>query len=244
MRKKLTLERFLWDKWLPAIRSTIRTSTYLSYESHLRNHICPHVGTTRLERIDGSALNELYSTLLERGRRDGTSLSTATVRRVHATLHRAFRDAMRWGLLTKNPADSADPPKAKADRTKEFATWSAEELASFLDFVRGDDRYPMWVLLATTGMRRGEVLGLRWADIDLDRKEAAVRQTVVCHNYKIAFSEPKTARGRRVVALDEHTVEVLRALKRREGPRPTRCCSTTAPATRSTRSMSPRGLSS
>jgi len=217
-KRKLTVEKFLWGKWLPAIKSTIRTSTYLSYESHLRNHICPHVGDKRLDRVDGSTLNGLYAILLERGRRNGTGLSPSTVRRVHATLHRALRDAVRWALLNKNPADSADPPKLRANRKVEFSTWSAEELTTFLTHVRGEKLYPLWMLLATTGMRRGEVLGLRWCDVDLERAEAAVRQTVVSHNYKIDISEPKTARGRRVVALDEHTTAELRSYRDRERP--------------------------
>jgi integrase len=84
--------------------------------------------------------------------------------------------------------------------------------------MRSEKFYPLWMLLATTGMRRGEVLGLRWCDVDLERAEAAVRQTVVSHNYKIDISEPKTARGRRVVALDEHTVAELRSYKQRDQP--------------------------
>lgn len=212
-RRKITLQRFLWDKWLPAVKSTIRRSTYLSYESHLRHHICPYIGDKRLDRIDGSTLNELYALLLERGRMNGTGLSPATVRRVHATLHRAFRDAVRWELIARNPAASADPPKLRASQQVEFSTWSADELRSFLDFVRDDHLYPLWMLLAMTGMRRGEVMGLRWCDVDLERGKAAVRQTVVVNNYKIEMSEPKTARGRRVVALDDHTMIELRSYK-------------------------------
>ncbi len=212
-RRKVALEHFLWEMWLPAIKTTIRKTTYLSYESHLRHHICPYVGHVRIDKIDGAKLNELYGILLERGRMDGTPLSPATVRRVHTTLHRAFRDAVRWGLITRNPATSADPPKLRANGRFEFSTWSAAELRHFLQFVREDDLYPLWLLLATTGMRRGEVLGLRWCDVDLGRGEVAVRQTVVSHHHAIAISEPKTSRGRRVVALDDHTVYVLHRFK-------------------------------
>ncbi|MDP9067388.1 MAG: site-specific integrase [Actinomycetota bacterium] len=212
-KRKVTVESFLWQTWLPAIKSTIRTSTYLSYRSHLRNHICPYIGGKRLDRIDGSTLNELYATLLERGRTNGRELSGSTVRRVHAVLHRAFRDATRWELISRNPATSADPPKLRASRRIEFSTWTPQELRSFLDSVRHDKLYPLWLLLATTGMRRGEVLGLRWCDVDFARGELAIRQTVVSHDYVIAMSEPKTARGRRVVALDEHTAAALRTYK-------------------------------
>lgn len=217
-KRKVSLERFLWEMWLPAVKTTVRTSTYLSYQSHLRNHICPYIGDKRLDRIDGATLNELYATLLDRGRADGTSLSPSTVKRVHVVLHRAFRDAMRWELITRNPAASADPPKLRASRQVQFSTWTADELRRFLDFTRNDRLYPLWLLLATTGMRRGEVLGLRWCDVDLERGEAAVRQTVVSHHYVIAMSEPKTARGRRVIALDAHTVAALAIYKNERSP--------------------------
>ena len=88
----------------------------------------------------------------------------------------------------------------------------------FLRHVQTEKLFPLWMILATTGMRRGEALGLRWCDVDLERGEAAIRQTVVSHNYKIDISEPKTARGRRVVALDEHTVSELRSYKERDEP--------------------------
>ena len=217
-KRKVTVGRFLWETWLPAIKTTVRTSTFLSYQSHLRNHICPYIGEKRLDRIDGSALNGLYATLLERGRQNGTPLSAATVRRVHAVLHRAFRDAMRWGLIARNPCAGADPPKLRAGRQTQFSTWSADELKRFLDFVQDDKLHPLWLLLATTGMRRGEALGLRWCDLDLGHGEAAIRQTVVSHHYVIAMSEPKTARGRRVVALDDHSVAALAIYKKEQSP--------------------------
>lgn len=217
-KRKVTLGQFLRETWLPAIETTVRTSTYLSYQAHIRNHISPHIGDKRLDRMNGSALNELYATLLKRGRHDGTSLSAATVRRVHAVLHRAFRDAMRWGLVARNPCSAADPPKLRAGKRTQFSTWSADELKRFLDSVQDDKLYPLWLLLATTGMRRGEALGLRWCDLDLGHGEAAIRQTVVSHHYAIAISEPKTARGRRVVALDDHSVAALATYKKQKSP--------------------------
>ena len=89
-------------------------------------------------------------------------------------------------------------------------TWTAEELRSFLVATKDDDLYALWVLLATTGMRRGEALGLRWMDVDLDRKVIAVRQTLLSVDREIRFSEPKSARSRRVIALDDFACEALR----------------------------------
>jgi integrase len=92
---------------------------------------------------------------------------------------------------------------------RELTTWTAGELRRFLDSVRGDDLEALWVVLATTGLRRGEALRLRWGDLDLERGELAVRQTIVAVNHEVRVSTPKTKRGRRVVALDEVTVAAL-----------------------------------
>jgi integrase len=86
---------------------------------------------------------------------------------VHTILHRAFRDAVRWNLIVRNPADQADPPRGRPTERVRARTWTGEEIARFLD-ATADSRYsPLWRLIATTGMRRGEALGLRWDDIDL-----------------------------------------------------------------------------
>jgi integrase len=192
---------FLLSEWLPAIRSTIRATTYRAYESHVRVHLVPHLGDVGLAELDARTINVMYGALIEK-------LAPASVRRVHATLHRALRDARRWGYVTENVADFADPPKHRP-LDRELTTWTAAELRRFLDSVRGDDLEALWVVLATTGLRRGEALGVRWGDIDLERGELAVRQTIVAVNHEVRVSTPKTKRGRRVVALDAVTVAAL-----------------------------------
>lgn len=217
-----SLAGFLRTRWLPAIESTVRATTFLNYRSHVERHIVPRLGGVRLCEIDGSALNELYASLLVDGRVDGKGgLRAATVRRVHATLHRALRDAVRWGLLGDNPADRADPPRLRADMI-EMRTWDLEELRAFLQFVEADPHYPLWLILATTGMRRGEALGLRWRDVDLDAGQVAIRQTIVAVGYEVRLSSPKTARGRRVVALDAMTVAALREHRIARDERPSK----------------------
>ena len=136
-------------------------------------------------------------------------LTALSVRHVHAVLHRALKDAVRWGRLARNPADLADPPRVTA-RGHELRTWSAEQLAAFLNSQRTDGQYALWQVLAMTGLRRGEALGLRWRDVDLEAGRLCVRRSLVPEGSQVAFHEPKTARGRRVVALDPDTVAVLR----------------------------------
>jgi integrase len=213
---RLRTREFLTDEWLPAIRSTIRPTTYLSYEGHVRCHLVPALGTLPLQQLTPPRINAFYSHLLTEGRGEGKGgLSPATVRRVHATLHRALKDAVRWNRLMKNPVDSADPPRlAAADA--EMKVWSATELKTFLAAQRETRLYPLWLTLATTGMRRGEVLGLRWEDVDLEARRLSIRRTRVMLGYAIHASEPKTRRGRRMIALDPTTNAKLGEHRRRQ----------------------------
>lgn len=139
-------------------------------------------------------------------------LDRRTVSYIHTILHRAFKDAVRWGRLARNPADAADPPRG-GQKSDSVHAWDAATLRSFLEASRdsNDRLHALWVILATTGMRRGEALGMRWSDVDLDAGRLRVVQTITQVRSKVAIGEPKTARGRRSIALDDGTVAVLRA---------------------------------
>jgi integrase len=135
---------------------------------------------------------------------------------VHTIVHRAFKDAVRWGRLARNPADAADPPRGR-QKSDGVHSWDAATLRKFLavSYESGDRLHPLWVLLSTTGMRRGEALGLRWSDVDLDAARLRVVQTIIQVRSEVAIGEPKTARGRRPIALDAGTVAMLREHRRR-----------------------------
>ena len=143
-------------------------------------------------------------------------LDRRTVNYVHTIVHRAFKDAVRWGRLARNPADAANPPRS-GQKSDGIQAWDAPTLRSFLELsARSNDRlHALWVLLATTGMRRGEALGLRWSDLDLDAGRLRVVHTVIQMRSMVAIGEPKTARGRRPIALDKATVIVLREHRRK-----------------------------
>ena len=103
---------------------------------------------------------------------------------IHMILHRAFRDAVRWNLLSRNPSDLADPPRARQSEQVRERTWSSTEVARFLQATGPSRHAPLWRLLATTGMRRGEALGLRWADVDLANRRLSVNRTLIqSHDY-------------------------------------------------------------
>ncbi|HUP73005.1 MAG TPA: site-specific integrase [Acidimicrobiales bacterium] len=174
----------------------------------------PRIGDTLLQAVDAGTLNRLYSELLSDGNQSQPGgLATRTVAYVHTIVHRALKDAVKWGRLARNPADSSDPPRASASSVAPMATWRADVLRDFLARTAGcgDRYYSLWVLLATTGMRRGEALGLRWSDVDLDAATAAVVQTVIVVAHRVELGAPKTGRGTRVVDLDAGTIAALRA---------------------------------
>lgn len=144
-----------------------------------------------------------------------SGLDGRTVNYIHTIIHRALKDAVRWGRLPRNAADAADPPRG-GQKSDGIHSWDAATLREFLatSSSSGDRLHALWVLLATTGMRRGEALGLRWSDADLDAGRLRVVQTIIQVRSKVIIGEPKTARGRRPIALDAGTVAVLREHRR------------------------------
>ena len=146
------------------------TADYLRVEFAEAEHITKDTLASLLRRTDDCA--DVRSA--------DAGLDRRTVNYVHTILHRAFKDAVRWGRLARNPADAADPPKA-GHKLDDMPTWDAETLRSFIEQSKAvsDRLHALWVLLATTGMRRGEALGLRWRDVDLDKGKLRVVQTVI-----------------------------------------------------------------
>ena len=231
---KTILGSYLTDDWLPSIEHTVRPSTLAGYRCIIAAHLTyGPLAAAPLQKVTPSGLNRFYRQLLTEPRvsrkkpkknddmestepeEQPKPLSPTTVRHIHALLHRALADAVRRGMLQRNPADAADPPRVAASGVKEMKTWSAKELQTFLNTTKGQRLNPLWHVMASTGMRRGEAVGLRWDDVDLDGTNGTgpaltIRQALVSASYKVSVSEPKTKRGRRMIALDAGTVAVLR----------------------------------
>jgi len=217
--ERTTLGQFLIEDWLPARRASLRPSTVVSYEQLIRNYVLPRIGGVRLQAVDGPTLNRLYADLLESGRIDtrkmahGAGLAPKTVRNLHGVLTKAFRDAIRWDRVQRNPCDAADPPKGASPEMK---AWTSEEMRTFVRSVQSHRWVAIWTLLATTGMRRGEILGLRWSDIDLEAASMTIRSTRIRYGKTTAESTPKTARGNRTIAMGPATVAVLRTWRKQQ----------------------------
>jgi integrase len=210
---KLTVEAFLLEQWFPAIEGRLRRSTRANYETNLKVHIIPALGALKLQRLTAPRIASFYSELLAGGRRDGKGLAPKTVRNIHALLHRALKDAARWGYVPHNRADDVDPPHGASPQQQ---VWTPEQLRAFLAHVRDDRLYALWLLVATTGMRRAELAGLRWSDIDFARARLTPRLPRVVVNYQVHESDTKTASGRRSLAVDPATLEALREHRRRQ----------------------------
>lgn len=198
-----------WLATLPALG--LRPNTIASYSGVLRGRVIPRIGAVKLQRLSPLDLDRLYAELLESGRADGRGgLSPRSVRYVHAILSHALSDAERKGVVGRNVARLADPPAEQTAR-RELHTWTPDELAAFLKVAATDRLSPAFRLLALTGMRRSEVAGVRWVDLDLDAARVSVRQAITTADYELVVAEPKTARGRRSIDLDQATVSALRA---------------------------------
>lgn len=198
---KMTLGEYLTGEWLPAVEGTLRPLSVQRYRAIVRLYIVPQIGAKRLQTLSGGQVNGMYADL------ERVGLSVATRRLTHAVLHRALHDAVRWGRLTRNPANLADPPARGTSRAQ---SWTAGELRRFLEHVRDDRWFALWRLAATTGMRRGELAGLTWRALDLDGARLSVEQQLVPTRGGATFGPPKSSRSRRTVALDADTVTALR----------------------------------
>src|SRR5579875_663393 len=199
---KQPFARYLLDEWLPGISATVRPLTVAKYRSIVGQYVKGRdIGGVPLRNLTAGHFNALYAAMEAEG------LSVATRRVTHAVLRRALADAVRWERLARNPAAAADPPALPRSRAQ---SWSARELRRFLEHVSEDRLYPLWRLAATTGMRRGELLGLTWQTVNLDGARLRVEQQLVPVKGGCAFGPPKSRRSERTVALDPETVDALR----------------------------------
>jgi integrase len=207
---KQPLARYLLDEWLPAITATVRPLTAHRYRQVVESYVATRdIGGVPLRALTAGHLNALYAEL------DRDGLSIASRRLVHAVLHRSLRDAVKWEKLSRNVAGAADPPSVPRTRVQ---AWTTGELRRFLAHVADDRLFGLWRLGGTTGMRRGELLGLTWQLLDLDSGRLRVEQQLRCgaaacpvcgERHACSFGPPKSRRGERTIALDPETVDAL-----------------------------------
>lgn len=220
----LTLAQYITERWLPRTRTSPKTRA--DREVSFNAYLVPRIGGLMLDEVTGDHLTFLYDDLAVNGRTRGPhpelgmGLSPTTIRRIHTMLHKAFADAIRWGLLDRNPCDRADPPstaevRARARAARQTYTW--EQLGRLLDVAETDRLFAMWRLFVTTGMRRSEVAALLWRNVDLDERMLSVTRRAVEVRGAVHERElTKSSTSRRAIELDSTDVTILRQHRKRQ----------------------------
>ncbi len=193
------------DRWLEdVVRHRVRPRTLHSYTQLARLYIEPAIGATRLTKLQPADLQKLYGELIARG------LSPSTVQRVHAVMRSSLRWALDTGLVHRNVSQAAHPPST---RPEEMHCLDRDQARALLASSRGGRWEALLTVALATGMRQGELLGLRWTEVDLDAGTVRVARQLGPDG---KFSEPKTRQSRRTINLPPSTVEVLREHKTRQ----------------------------
>lgn len=200
----LTVSAYL-DSWL-AGKHSLKPSTRAHYGDAIRLYLKPHIGHIQLRELRPHHIDRMYSAIAL-GQRN-KPLTASSIRRVHACLRSALNTAARRRLIVHNPATYVELPPENPRRP---TPWSATQCRTFIDAIQSDRLAPLYHLLITTGMRRGEAIGLRWNDVDLDRDLLVVSQQITPVRGRSEVGAPKTRKGARLVTLDPATVAVLRA---------------------------------
>jgi integrase len=192
----LTVQDYL-ERWLNHSRARVRPSTHEGYQALLRCHLIPVLGELPLTRLHPLHLQDLYARLLDPGG-EHRPLAAGTVRNLHLALSCALNQAVRWQLLPSDPARGAQPPRP---RRAQPTIADPALMHTLLEQLRGHPRELPAVFAIATGMRRGEIVALRWSDLSPDRATARIQQTLQATNTGLVFQPPKTHRSRRAVAL-------------------------------------------
>ena len=208
----LTVAGFL-EQWLVAVIGTVKPSTAQDYRYKAEHYLIPRLRRVELRALTPLDVRTLWADLASSGGRDGHPLSANSVRGIQRVLRKALNDALDWELIDRNPTLRVKLPRST---TAAVRSWTVAETRRFLDAVEHDRLAALWVLAVTTGMRRGELAGLRWVDVDLDAAMIHVRNTRVSVAHKVHEHDPKTRSSKRMVALDDRSVACLRAHRRHQ----------------------------
>jgi integrase len=204
------------EEWLPGLPATGLRPRTVDFYRDMIDLAVGHLGDARLQSLLPADLNRCYAALLaESPRGTKRGLSPATVGKVHVAIGKCLGDAVKQGLLARNVAELASPPSASSTRAPETQVWTPAETAEFLRFVeaRGDRNATLYRLAAMSGLRRGELCGLKWDDLEGSRLSVR-RQVTVSNGQEPYVGEVKTARARRNIDLDDETVAKLRVHRR------------------------------
>ena len=205
--ERQTVEEFL-GRWLEdSVKPSVRPLTYEQYRQHVKLYLAPLLGRHQLAKLAPQHVRAFIKQKLVDG------LSPRTVQLSLVILRRALGQAVKDGLVGRNVAKLADPPRWKRPEIK---PWEPAEAARFLDAIRTERLEAAYLLALSLGLRRGEVLGLRWSDVDLEGKTVTISQALARVGGKLEFIEPKSRQSRRTVPIHDGLVAALRNHRRRQ----------------------------
>ncbi len=200
--ENMTLGEYL-NRWLKgSVYGSVRQSTYDRDANLVQNHLLPALGGIKLKKLSPAHVQGFYRDRLDAG------LSASTVHKMHAILHKALSQAVRWHMVPRNVTEAVRPPRPAP---KEMRPLSTEETRRLLRAACGERLEALYVLAVTTGMRQGELLALRWQDVDLKNGTLSVRRTLTRDGGRVIIGEPKTKKSRRSISLTPRAVEALGA---------------------------------
>ena len=205
--RSLTFGAYLTTRWLPGKKITLAQSTWDGYRRKIDRHILPVIGRIPIRRLRANHLEALYDQMLH-PTDERRSLAPKTVLEVHLIIRGALNDAVTRGLVNRNVALVAHAPTLRSIPKVEQKAWNAPQLQAFLRAAAGHPLFPAFWLASTTGLRRSELLGLRWDDIDLAAGSLSVSRGLVAVAYEVHESRGKTRNARRAIDLDPTTIDV------------------------------------
>jgi integrase len=198
-----TLKAYL-THWLEEVhKPTIRLNSYIKYQKLINSYIIPSLGNVRLQKLTPQQVLSLYR------QKEQDGLSPKTINSIHGVLHKALDNAVRWNLVSRNVCDLVSPPRLVKH---EIQTLTMEQAHQLLVAARGHRLEVMLMLALTTGMRRGELLGLKWGDIDFENHFLQVRRSLdfIAGHGGYIETEPKTTRSRRKIILPDFVIAALK----------------------------------
>jgi len=196
----ITVREFFEEMHDDAVRHAVKRRTYESYRCIVNRHIIPVLGNHKLVSLTTRQVQDFYGGLLSSG------LSPKTVTNVDTTLRRALKQGVRWGLVKHNACEGVSVPR---HFTPEMMPLNRKQARAFLEAAKGDPLEALYVTAITTGLRQGELLGLRWSDLNFEARTLTVRRALVTGYGRQTFEHPKTRRSRRTVALTKRAAEAL-----------------------------------
>ncbi|SFX78233.1 Site-specific recombinase XerD [Thermoactinomyces sp. DSM 45891] len=201
---KITLGEFITEYMENHVKHEVRPSTFQNQLGTTNQNIIPNLGSLQLQHMTPLIVQEFYTKMLNQG------YKASYIRVVHAILSKALKRAFEWDMIPKNISSVLKPPRIPS---RSIHVWDMETVNQFLSFTKDRELYIIYVLATYTGMRKGEILGLRWDDCDLKNGRVNVNQTLSLVNNKLVFQDPKTKGSKRTIPLPEFALHCLKKHK-------------------------------